>query len=179
MTPAEAYASKTSENSERLHPLELRELSMPSFERTATRGWIDLFRGQAYFSEQLMEVDGQRVLVAVAWNDSSQITVRRLDGRFVCIAHYNGNARDAFPQTLVEKKLTERVARQKKLKTSQIDDIERQLNPIRTIEQSPDLSQFVARPAVVQPEADATPVFLLPSEREAWLAQQAARRAVG
>lgn len=179
MTPAEAYASKTSENAARLHPLELRELSMPSFERAASRGWIDLFRGQAYFSEHLMAVDGQRVLVAVAWDDSSQITVRRTDGRFVCIAYYNGNTRDAFPKTLIEKKLEQRVARQKKLKTDQIADIERQLNPIRTIEQSPDLSQFVARPAVVQPEADATPVFLLPSEREEWLAQQAARRAVG
>lgn len=177
MTPMQAYMSKPSANDQKLHPLELRDLTVPSFTRKATRGWIELFGW--YFSEQLMDVDGQDVRVALAWDDSSKITVYRTDGRFVCVALYNGNTHDAFPKTLVEKKLTERVTRQKKLKTDQLADIERQLNPIRTIEQSPDLSQFVARPAVVQPGADVTPVFLLPSEREEWLAQQASRRAVG
>lgn len=177
MTPAEAYASKTSENQQRLHPLELRDLTVPSFTRRAKRGWVELF-GSWYFDEALMSVDGQDVRLAVAWDDSSRVNVYRADGRFVCVALHNGNTHDAFPATLVEKKLTERVARQKKLKTDQLADIERQLNPIRTIEQSPDISQFVARPAVAQP-ADEIPVFLLPSEREEWLAQQAARRAVG
>ncbi|WP_017806813.1 Mu transposase C-terminal domain-containing protein [Avibacterium paragallinarum] len=137
VTPAtkrrELMAKMGEENLLYLTPVEARDLFRPAVERTPERGWVRLFNNY-YFSQKLLDVDGQKVQVAFDIHDPSKVIVRKLDGVFVCYAELDGNKRDAFPMSFVEKTRKERHQRRAKLKQEQLDEINAELNPVITIE---------------------------------------------
>ncbi|WP_080650205.1 Mu transposase C-terminal domain-containing protein [Dickeya zeae] len=146
---------------DRLSESELREMFRPQVKRTAQRGWLSIFNNQ-YFAEELIRVDGEAVLVAFDIHDASSVTVRQLDGTFICTAIVNGNTRAAFPVDYIEKVRKDRHARRMALVNKKADEINAELNPTLP-GQSFDLSGFI--PAE-QPEEE--PIFFLQADRDAY-----------
>ncbi|MGC7559558.1 Mu transposase C-terminal domain-containing protein [Pasteurella sp. PK-2025] len=114
--------------------VEARDLFRPSLLRVAQRGWINLFNN-VYFNQKLLDVDGQQVQVSIDIHDPSSVIIRLKDGTYLCEAVLDGNKRDAFPMSFVEKARKERHQRRAKLKQEQLDEINAELNPVLTIEQ--------------------------------------------
>ncbi|HDR1912025.1 TPA: transposase [Pasteurella multocida] len=113
--------------------VEARDLFRPTLLRTAQRGWINLFNN-VYFSQKLLDVDGQQVQVSIDIHDPSSVIIRLKDGTYVCEAMLDGNKRDAFPMSLVEKARKDRAQGRLKRKQEQVDEINAELNPVITIE---------------------------------------------
>ncbi|MGY4848772.1 Mu transposase C-terminal domain-containing protein [Pasteurella multocida] len=113
--------------------VEARDLFRPSVLRVAQRGWINLFNN-VYFSQKLLDVDGQQVQVSIDIHDPSSVIIRLKDGTYVCEAMLDGNKRDAFPMSLVEKARKDRAQGRLKRKQEQVDEINAELNPVITIE---------------------------------------------
>ncbi|MFC1059527.1 Mu transposase C-terminal domain-containing protein [Pasteurella multocida] len=114
--------------------VEARDLFRPTLLRTAQRGWITLFNN-VYFNQKLLDVDGQEVQVSIDIHNPNSVIIRLKDGTYVCEAILDGNKRDAFPMSFVEKARKERHQRRAKLKQEQLDEINAELNPVLTIEQ--------------------------------------------
>ncbi|EGP02668.1 phage transposase, partial [Pasteurella multocida subsp. gallicida str. Anand1_poultry] len=70
--------------------VEARDLFRPSVLRVAQRGWINLFNN-VYFSQKLLDVDGQQVQVSIDIHDPSSVIIRLKDGTYVCEAMLDGN----------------------------------------------------------------------------------------
>lgn len=169
LTPREAYQRGVDPSRASLTPIELRDFFRPTFTRVAARGEVTLFNNR-YFSADLMAVDGEKVHIGVDWHDPKSVTIRRADGRFVCLAALDGNKRDAFPLSLKDKLLKERVAGQVKRAEESARLAKAHLTPALTSDDAPDLSLIYKKAA---PDTDARPpIFLLKSEREAWMAEQ-------
>ncbi|THA10464.1 Mu transposase C-terminal domain-containing protein [Rodentibacter pneumotropicus] len=168
MTPAakrrQLMAKMKKEDLVFVTPIEARDLFRPSVLRVAQRGWLQLFNND-YFSMKLLDVDGQKVQVMFDIHDPSQVIVRKKDGSFVCYAELDGNKRDAFPVSFVEKTRKERHARRAKLKQEQLDEINAELNPVITIEHQQGFE--LLRPKA-KPKETPTPIFLTKTEKEAW-----------
>lgn len=113
--------------------VEARDLFRPTLLRTAQRGWITLFNN-VYFNQKLLDVDGQQVQVSIDIHNPNSVIIRLKDGTYVCEAILDGNKRDAFPMSFVEKARKERHQRRAKLKQEQLDEINAELNPVITIE---------------------------------------------
>lgn len=132
MTPMEARrAALLSEGDEieYLTAVELREMFMPEQVRIAQRGWIDL-QNNSYFSEQLLAVDGEEVRVAYDIHDATRVTVRRMDGTFVCEAIWNGNKVAAVPVTAMTTAMDQRRKRRLSLNESKRREIEAEGRPL-------------------------------------------------
>ena len=149
--------------------IEARDMFRPQVVRTAQRGWITLFNNN-YFSQKLIEVDGEKVTVSFDIHNAESVIIRTLDGRYICDAIFDGNKRDAFPQAFIEKAREDRGKRRMKLKQEQIDEIQAELNPIRTIEQAPEFSFVVSNKA--KQARQATKIFLTQADKEDWEEQQ-------
>lgn len=67
-------------------------------------------------------------------HNPNSVIIRLKDGTYVCEAILDGNKRDAFPMSFVEKARKERHQRRAKLKQEQLDEINAELNPVITIE---------------------------------------------
>ncbi|UEA17489.1 DDE-type integrase/transposase/recombinase [Pasteurella canis] len=115
--------------------VEARDLFRPSLLRVAQRGWINLFNN-VYFSQKLLDVDGQQVQVSIDIHDPSSVIIRQKNGTYICEAMLDGNKRDAFPMSLVEKARKDRAQGRLKRKQEQVDEINAELNPVLTIEQN-------------------------------------------
>ena len=83
---------------ERLSDLELREMFMPQIERTVNRCEVRLFNN-LYYSAELNNEHGNKVLVNYDIHDATRVVIRRLDGSFICEAVWDGNKQQAFPVT--------------------------------------------------------------------------------
>lgn len=152
-------------------PIEARDMFRPQVIRVAQRGWLSLFNND-YFNQKLIEVDGEKVTVSFDIHNAESVIVRHLDGRFICEAQFDGNKRAAFPEAFVEKARRERANRRMKLKQEQVDEIQAELNPVRTIEHTPEFS-FVTSTKAKQAK-QATPIFLTQAEKDIWEEQQRA-----
>ncbi len=115
--------------------VEARDLFRPSLLRVAQRGWINLFNN-VYFSQKLLDVDGQQVQVSIDIHDPSSVIIRQKNGTYICEAMLDGNKRDAFPMSLVEKARKDRAQGRLKRKQEKVDEINAELNPVITIEQN-------------------------------------------
>lgn len=151
--------------------IEARDMFRPQVVRTAQRGWISLFNNN-YFSQKLIEVDGEKVTVSFDIHNAESVIVRHLDGRFICEAQFDGNKRAAFPEAFMDKARKERANRRMKLKQEQVDEIQAELNPVRTIEHTPTFSFVVSDKA--KQAKQATPIFLTQAEKEEWEEKQRA-----
>lgn len=154
-----------------ISPIEARDMFRPQVIRVAQRGWLSLFNND-YFNQKLIEVDGEKVTVSFDIHNAESVIVRHLDGRFICEAQFDGNKRAAFPEAFVEKARRERANRRMKLKQEQVDEIQAELNPVRTIEHTPEFS-FVTSTKAKQAK-QATPIFLTQAEKDIWEEQQRA-----
>ena len=152
-------------------PIEARDMFRPQVIRVAQRGWLSLFNND-YFNQKLIEVDGEKVTVSFDIHNAESVIVRHLDGRFICEAQFDGNKRAAFPEAFMEKTRRERANRRMKLKQEQVDEIQAELNPVRTIEHTPEFS-FVTSTKAKQAK-QATPIFLTQAEKDIWEEQQRA-----
>lgn len=148
--------------------IEARDMFRPQVVRTAQRGWISLFNNN-YFSQKLIEVDGEKVTVSFDIHNAESVIIRTLDGRYICDAIFDGNKRDAFPQAFIEKAREDRGKRRMKLKQEQIDEIQAELNPVRTIEHIPEFS-FIPTAKAKQ----AKPIFLTQADKDEWEKKQRA-----
>ncbi|EPE67417.1 Mu transposase C-terminal domain-containing protein, partial [Pasteurella multocida] len=108
--------------------VEARDLFRPSLLRVAQRGWINLFNN-VYFSQKLLDVDGQQVQVSIDIHDPSSVIIRQKNGTYICEAMLDGNKRDAFPMSLVEKARKDRAQGRLKRKQEKVDEINAELNP--------------------------------------------------
>ncbi|HDR1426900.1 TPA: transposase, partial [Pasteurella multocida] len=99
--------------------VEARDLFRPSLLRVAQRGWINLFNN-VYFSQKLLDVDGQQVQVSIDIHDPSSVIIRQKNGTYICEAMLDGNKRDAFPMSLVEKARKDRAQGRLKRKQEKV-----------------------------------------------------------
>lgn len=114
-------------------PIEARDMFRPQVIRKAQRGWVSVFNND-YFSQALINVDGEKVAVSFDIHNAENVIIRKLDGTFICEAIWNGNKRAAFAETFVEKARKERHQRRIRLKQEQVDEINAELNPVISIE---------------------------------------------
>lgn len=124
-------------------PIEARDMFRPQVIRVAQRGWLSVFNND-YFNQKLIEVDGEKVTVSFDIHNAESVIVRHLDGRFICEAQFDGNKRAAFPEAFMDKARKERANRRMKLKQEQVDEIQAELNPVRTIEHTATFSFVVS-----------------------------------
>ncbi|VEB25734.1 phage transposase [Actinobacillus lignieresii] len=155
----------------KITPVEARDMFRPQVIRTAQRGWLSVFNND-YFNQKLIDVDGEKVTVSFDIHNADSVIVRHLDGRFICEAQFDGNKRAAFPEAFVDKARKERASRRMKLKQEQVDEIQAELNPVRTIEHAPTFNFMMTDKA--KQAKQATPIFLTEAEKEEWEEQQRA-----
>lgn len=182
MTPAEAMqALLVPDLVHRLDQATLRTLFMPAKLCTATRGEVR-FLNQTYFSNDLMQVDGDKVRVHYDLFDPARVWVWTIGGDFVCEAKWQGNRIDYFPKAVVDMAREKRVRAAIKRREAQIDTARRELQPTLPAPTDPavfigDL-QMVERvferapePVPVQPaeSPDARPFFDSAADRYEWL----------
>ncbi|MCB6182348.1 Mu transposase C-terminal domain-containing protein [Leeia sp. TBRC 13508] len=162
MTPAEFYQTRI--KADRIHRVgqtELQDLFRPYVIRTAKRGLVQLWNN-SYFSRDLMLVDGQEVQVGYDVHSAQSVVIRDLDGRFVCVAEFNGNKREGFAKTFVEQLHEKRVSGMKARAQEVIDRADAELRPLIEAQDSfviPGLNmtraEIDAMPAI-QPQEDLT-----------------------
>ncbi|HEN3351649.1 TPA: transposase [Yersinia enterocolitica] len=155
------------ENVDRLSDIELRDMFRPQVKRTAQRGWLSIFNNQ-YFAESLIQVDGEDVLVEFDIHDASSVTVRRLDGSFICTAIVNGNTRAAFPVDYIQKVAKDRHSRRMKLVEQKAEEINAELNPVLTAESAPDFGSLI-QGDISRINDDREEMFLFQSDRDEYL----------
>lgn len=156
-------------------PIEARDLFRPSVLRKAQRGWVSVFNNE-YFSQKLLDVDGKSVQVAIDIHNPSAVIIRDESGAFICEAILDGNKRDAFPMSFVEKSRQERHQRRAKLKQEQLDEINAELNPAISITHDTGAELLHSlRTKQVSRFDDDEEIALLPSE----LRRHQQRKAVG
>lgn len=96
-----------------------RDLFRPSFERVVDRGQVR-WDNDFYADPELEFHTGKKVVVFIDQHDPSSVTVRDLDGRWICEAKLDAFMQPAFPKSFVEKKRVKSVEAQIKRKTDDI-----------------------------------------------------------
>lgn len=96
---------------------EARDMYRPSVVRTVERAWLSVYNNE-YWHKSLEDYDGQKVQVHIDQHDPQSVIVKTLDGRYLCDAILNGNKKDAFPLSLVERAKVGRT----KARLARIDD---------------------------------------------------------
>ncbi|MCT8776529.1 Mu transposase C-terminal domain-containing protein [Glaesserella parasuis] len=177
-TPAVKYQRVTDiEKVVWLSDVELRDIQRPEFIRTTNRGLIE-WNNHKYFSLNLLDYQGEEVVIGVDIHDPMWVQVRTKDGRFICNAEFEGNKRDAFPQSFVEQKREERAKGRLKRKEQQVAEIMAERNPVITIEhQQSELITTSYQPK--REKVSVRPIFTSVVEREEWEKKQALIEAVG
>jgi putative transposase len=109
-TPAEVYYAGFDENPPcKLTDDEALNLYRPWVERTPARGevrWIN----NIYFHQKLAELPGKtKVRMAYDLHNPNHVWISDLQGRFICIAEWDGNKVDGFAKSYVEKLADDRL----------------------------------------------------------------------
>ena len=139
---------------------------MPEMRRTAQRGWLRLFNND-YFSEELIQVDGEEVRVAFDIHDPESVIVRRVDGSYVCTAIWNGNKRAAIPVSAMDVAVEKRRQRRMKRVEEKVQEIEAEGRSVLPGQRFDDLGSFI--PAEYTVEKEEEPYFFLEADRDEYL----------
>ncbi|HEE6779390.1 TPA: transposase, partial [Klebsiella pneumoniae] len=169
LTPAayrRAVLELEGDETEYLTDVELREAFMPEMRRTAQRGWLRLFNND-YFSEELIQVDGEEVRVAFDIHDPESVIVRRVDGSYVCTAIWNGNKRAAIPVSAMDVAVEKRRQRRMKRVEEKVQEIEAEGRSVLPGQRFDDLGSFI--PAEYTVEKEEEPYFFLEADRDEYL----------
>ncbi|TXI20189.1 MAG: integrase [Roseateles sp.] len=177
MTPDEAWAHMLQpELVVRPSAEEIRLLFQPSKISVARRGEVQ-FLNLHYFSEALMQVDGDRVSVRYDIHDPRVVWVWTLAGEFVCEAVLDANRTDFFPGSVVQQARERRVAGMVRRAQQRIDTAMRELNPALPAGVSvPMLPTAAMVPTVELPIAERLDLVEIPAAAPAIAAAPAARR---
>ena len=163
-TPANKYRSLLQQTDVVwITPVEARDMFRPQVIRKAQRGWVSVFNNN-YFNQELINFDGQEVAVSIDIHNADAVIIRDLDGSYICDGIFDGNKRDAFPETFVEKARKERAKRRMKLKQEQVDEIQAELNPIQAIEHDDGADLLHSMRMVNRWGDDEKEIAILPSE---------------
>ncbi len=73
----------------------LNDLFRPYEVRTVRRCLVSLFNNE-YYSPELQDLHGREVMVGYDIHDPTQVWIRDMDERLVCVAELNGHAEDAM-----------------------------------------------------------------------------------
>lgn len=170
-TPAEKYRRVTQDDLiVMLSEPELRDIERPHFIRKTQRGLVQ-WNNHQYFHLDLLNHQGNDVVVAVDIHNAECVQVRTLSGQFICNAIFEGHAKEAFPVSFVEQQREKRVAGKLKRIQRQEDEALAELNPVITIESAPDFSLLVPK---TKQKAPAKPRFFHNlTEKEEWEIEQA------
>ncbi|EAA2733718.1 transposase [Salmonella enterica subsp. enterica] len=125
-SPAEYRKKRLSEEDteiEWLSDVELRDMFRPMVEKPVRRCEIH-WLNNIYYAPELRDEHGRKVLISYDIHDASKITVRRLDGSFICEAVWNGNKRAAFPVTAEYHKHQQRIKGMRKRAEEKLRDAE-------------------------------------------------------
>lgn len=109
------------------------DLFRPYEERKVLRGEISLFNNK-YFSMELEQFHGEMVLVGYDIHNAQQITVRTLEGRFICYAVWNANKRDYFPVPKVQQARELRAAGRNRRLAAKQQEVREELSPAAMLE---------------------------------------------
>lgn len=158
-SPAEFRKKRLAEEDteiEWLSDLELRDMFRPMVERPVRRCEIQ-WLNNIYYSPELRDEHGRKVLISYDIHDAERITVRRKDGSFICEAIWNGNKRAAFPVSAEYHKQQQRIKGMRKRAEEKIRDAEDEGIQILEHKQAEPWLDNVYRPvgnvvAVQQPE---------------------------
>jgi putative transposase len=131
MTPLEAWkrGAEVGADLHRLEGAEADDMFRPYEYRTARRGEIALY-GNLYFHADLAHYDPKvKLRVGYDIHDASRVWVRDPNGRLICIAQLDGNKRDYFPVSMVERAAENRAkSREARLQTK-LQEVRDELNP--------------------------------------------------
>lgn len=160
-TPAQAYEEGIDPLMHAtLTPEEIENLYRPHVERKPARGEIRLFNN-IYFNQSLVELPANsRVRVAFDLNNAEKVWVQDLQGRFIGEAIWNGNQRDAFPKTHVQRLKDNRIDGQLKLVEQKTKEILAQ----KTLIEHDNLIRDIPKPA--EPKRELIKVYFAPPEPE-------------
>ncbi|EEH3272978.1 DDE-type integrase/transposase/recombinase [Salmonella enterica subsp. enterica serovar Bareilly] len=125
-SPAEYRKKRLAEEDteiEWLSDVELRDMFRPMVEKPVRRCEIH-WLNNIYYAPELRDEHGRKVLISYDIHDASKITVRRLDGSFICEAIWNGNKRAAFPVTAEYHKHQQRIKGMRKRAEEKLHDAE-------------------------------------------------------
>ncbi len=125
-SPAEYRKKRLAEEDteiEWLSDVELRDMFRPMVEKPVRRCEIH-WLNNIYYAPELRDEHGRKVLISYDIHDASKITVRRLDGSFICEAIWNGNKRAAFPVTAEYHKHQQRIKGMRKRAEDKLRDAE-------------------------------------------------------
>ncbi|ECD2398507.1 transposase [Salmonella enterica subsp. enterica serovar Newport] len=125
-SPAEYRKKRLAEENteiEWLSDVELRDMFRPMVEKPVRRCEIH-WLNNIYYAPELRDEHGRKVLISYDIHDASKITVRRLDGSFICEAVWNGNKRAAFPVTAEYHKHQQRIKGMRKRAEEKLRDAE-------------------------------------------------------
>ncbi|HBC7419305.1 TPA: transposase [Serratia marcescens] len=167
LTPAQyrkAVLATEGDEIEYLTDLELREVFMSEEIRVAQRGWVTVNNNE-YFSEDLINVDGEKVRVAFDMHDANEVIVRRMDGSYVCTAIWNGNKVAAMPVSEMQKAQKERTQRRLNLLEKKVDVARVEGRDV--LEHQPDFNLGITIDAEPIDEHDG--VFLFETDRDEYL----------
>jgi putative transposase len=132
-TPNEAWSEHGELPVHIVQDWDAEDMFRPYEERKVLRCEIRLF-SNIYFSKLLEEYHNDTVLVGYDIHDADKITVRNLDGQFICHAMWDANRRDYFPKPVIEQAREKRAqGRLDRLAVKQREVME-ELNPRRVIE---------------------------------------------
>lgn len=145
----------------RITSVEARDMFRPQVLRVAQRGWISLFNND-YFSQDLLNVDGEKVAVSFDIHNADSVIIRGLDGAYICDAIWNGNKRAAFPETMMEQSRKARAKHRLKPLLEKVDEVQAELNPVIQLERN-DLLHGISQ-NLVKPQKER--LAMLPSELE-------------
>ncbi len=123
-----------------LGELELDLMFRPEEIRKVNRGLVSLF-GNSYFSQELAAVHGEQVRVGYDLHDASYVFVKKMDGKFLCKAKFEGHVQAAFAVSRIEQLREQRVRNAIKRQEEKIALAEAELKP--AIEQQPDFGQLM------------------------------------
>lgn len=129
-TPNQVYAQKLDPDSLDIgmQEDELFSLWMPEVQRIPQRGLVSLFNNEYALPEMVnLLAEGEQVRVRFDIHDASQVTLLRMDGRYLGVAEWDGHKRAAFPVPFMEMKREERVERKVAKKEKEIAQARQEL----------------------------------------------------
>ena len=132
-SPNEAWAEHGDLPMHIVQDWDAEDMFRPYEERKVMRCEIRLF-SNIYFSKQLEEYHNDMVLVGYDIHDAEKVTVRNLDGQFICHALWNANKRSYFPKAVIEQVREKRAqGRLDRLAVKQ-REVMQEMNPQKVIE---------------------------------------------
>lgn len=138
MTPNEAWQQALDEGWEpvRVEAHEAEDMFRPYQICTVRRGMVQL-HNNSYFNAALADYHGEKVQVGYDIHDAGRVWVRDASRRLICVAEFEANKRDYFPQAVIdqaaEKRAKGRIARA----ALRIEEAEAELRPAALLEHAP------------------------------------------